>query len=219
MSIDIFFSYVEKDSKFFRIEYIAQKLKSYSEIGNVFYWKKSATESIPKYMSEGIENCDIFILFCSPLSLKSSPVQKEWGEAIILDKKIIPVFKAMEFVPPMIKQFKGIQFDAYYIDQTIKELFDLIIKTVKIKVKSVKERYISRKPIHEKLFEKLFEDNGAENVDTAAIYALIAYIYDLAKEITEMAIDFATHAGRKKIIIADIELAIKMYNKAFLLRH
>lgn len=70
-----------------------------------------------------------------------------------------------------------------------------------------------RFPKQENLIAQLMEDNGAENPETAAIYYLIAYIYDIAKDITNMALIFAIHAGRKKIILRDIELAIETYHK------
>jgi len=51
----------------------------------------------------------------------------------------------------------------------------------------------------EDLIEELMEKNGAENVETAAVFSLISYICDIAKEITNMAVIFAIHAYRKKI--------------------
>lgn len=65
----------------------------------------------------------------------------------------------------------------------------------------------------EDLIEELMEKNGAENVETAAIFSLISYICDIAKEITNMAVIFAIHADRKKISLRDIELAIEIYIK------
>lgn len=65
----------------------------------------------------------------------------------------------------------------------------------------------------ENLIEELMEKSGAKNVETAAIFSLISYICDIVKEITNMAIIFAIHGGRKTISLRDIELAIEIYKK------
>lgn len=55
----------------------------------------------------------------------------------------------------------------------------------------------------------LMKNNGAEMVASDAVDALIDLLQDTARRITIGALDFTRHAGRKKMTVSDMELAIK----------
>lgn len=54
----------------------------------------------------------------------------------------------------------------------------------------------------------LMKNNGAEMVAKDAVDALIGYLEKLAKTVTNKALEFCRHAGRKKLTISDMNLAI-----------
>ena len=55
----------------------------------------------------------------------------------------------------------------------------------------------------------LMKNNGAEMVAKDAVDALIGYLEKVAKGITNKALEFCRHAGKKKLTLADMDLAIK----------
>jgi len=57
---------------------------------------------------------------------------------------------------------------------------------------------------------KLMKDNGAEMVARDAVDALIGYLESVAKLITNKALEMTRHAGRKKLTVSDMELAMKL---------
>ena len=57
---------------------------------------------------------------------------------------------------------------------------------------------------------KLMKDNGAEMVAREAVTALIDYLEKLAKGITDKALEMTRHAGRKKLTLQDMDLAMKL---------
>ncbi len=57
---------------------------------------------------------------------------------------------------------------------------------------------------------KLMKDNGAEMVARDAVDALIDYLEGLAKNITNKALEMTRHAGRKKLTLEDMNLAMKV---------
>ncbi|MFX1384139.1 MAG: histone [Promethearchaeota archaeon] len=57
---------------------------------------------------------------------------------------------------------------------------------------------------------KLMKDNGAEMVARNAVDALIDYLEKLAKGVTSKALEMTRHANRKKLTIADMDLAMKL---------
>ncbi len=185
MSVNLFFSYLHKDIFFFRIDYIARKLKSYPEIGEVLYFEASAKRSIPNYMSEGIQDCDVFILFCSPEALNSLAVGQEWGEAVSLHKEIIPVFMNEESIPPIIKQYLGIPFDGYYIDETIRALYELILKRTNVEKIIIPQRPTEGDEFKKKLdylFSQLLKIELIEGLSLVSVEGL--YIADIFKDKT-----------------------------------
>ena len=60
--------------------------------------------------------------------------------------------------------------------------------------------------------EKVLKQCGAERVSDKAKAALKIAIEDIATEISQRAIKFAQHAGRKTVKLGDIQLASKEYN-------
>ena len=55
----------------------------------------------------------------------------------------------------------------------------------------------------------LMKDAGAKLVAKDAVLKLVEYLEAEIEEITKKAIGFAKHAGRKKVMMSDINLAIK----------
>ncbi len=55
---------------------------------------------------------------------------------------------------------------------------------------------------------KLMKDNGAEMVARDAVDALIDYLEKLAKGMTNKALEMTRHAGRKKLTLGDMDLAM-----------
>ncbi|TFG07700.1 MAG: histone [Promethearchaeota archaeon] len=57
---------------------------------------------------------------------------------------------------------------------------------------------------------KLMKDNGAEMVARDAVDALIDYLEKLAKNVTNKALEMTRHAGRKKLTLEDMSLAMDL---------
>ncbi len=57
---------------------------------------------------------------------------------------------------------------------------------------------------------RLMREQGAEIVARDAVDRMIAHLEKVSKKITEKAIQYSHHAGRKKVTTSDIELAIKL---------
>lgn len=57
---------------------------------------------------------------------------------------------------------------------------------------------------------KLMKDNGAEMVARDAVDALIDYLEKLAKGVTSKALEMTRHAGRKKLTMTDMDLAMSL---------
>lgn len=57
---------------------------------------------------------------------------------------------------------------------------------------------------------KLMKDNGAEMVSRDAVDALIDFLEKKARSITSKALEMTRHAGRKKLTLQDMDLAMKV---------
>ncbi len=57
---------------------------------------------------------------------------------------------------------------------------------------------------------KLMKDNGAEMVARDAVDSLISYLESVAKGVTNKALEMTRHAGRKKLTVEDMALAMKL---------
>jgi histone H3/H4 len=60
---------------------------------------------------------------------------------------------------------------------------------------------------------KLMKDNGAEMVARDAVDALIDYLQKSARNVTSKALEMTRHAGRKKLTLGDMDLAMKLILK------
>ena len=129
-NIQIFMSYATKDENIFRIRDIAENLKGYKEINEVLYWQKDNKDNIIEYMNDNLSSCDALLLFCSPNSLDSEPVKKEWTAAEKHNKPIIPIFTKTEYIPFLLSNREGIEYDPFDFDNNIQRLFDLTMKKI-----------------------------------------------------------------------------------------
>ncbi len=57
---------------------------------------------------------------------------------------------------------------------------------------------------------ELMKSSGAEMVAKAAVDELIGYLEKYAKELTVKGLEMCRHAGRKKLIQDDIEMALNL---------
>lgn len=126
--INIFISYATKDAEFFQVPKLAEILKGYSEIGEVYYWQEEASGSIIDYMEKHIIIADTCIFCYSKAALGSQAVKKERDMAIYSGKHIIPIFTDINDVPLSIRVEIGINIRNYGIKKTANEILRLILK-------------------------------------------------------------------------------------------
>lgn len=124
----VFVSYATADSEFFEISKISEKLKKYPRIGDILYWEEALKDDIYDFMNNNLELCDIFLLFCSETSKNSEPVKMEWKTALKIKKPIIPIFQTEKTIPPLLTTKLGVQFKKDEIDNTIEQIYKLILK-------------------------------------------------------------------------------------------
>ncbi|MFX1237345.1 MAG: toll/interleukin-1 receptor domain-containing protein [Promethearchaeota archaeon] len=124
----VFISYATKDAKLFKIEKFAEELKNMNNISDVFYWEEDTEDSIIGYMDESLGKCDVLVLFCSPNSLESIPVKKEWRAAEAIGKPIIPVFIKEDHIPTLLRDRIGVEYDTFNLENSIKSLHKIIAK-------------------------------------------------------------------------------------------
>jgi len=128
----VFVSYATADSEFFEISKISEKLKKYPRIGDILYWEEALKDDIYDFMNNNLELCDIFLLFCSENSKNSEPVKMEWKTALKIKKPIIPIFQTEKTIPPLLSTKLGVQFKKDDIDDTIEQIYKLILKKLDI---------------------------------------------------------------------------------------
>lgn len=124
----VFISYSTKDSKIYKIQDIAEKLKEYQGIKDVLFYEGEAFDNIIKYMNDNLGECDAFLLFCSQNALSSVPVEKEWTAAEAMGVPIIPIFFDLKHVPPLLQSRLGVEYDFYNINQTVRDIYSTIVK-------------------------------------------------------------------------------------------
>ena len=134
--IKVFLSYATLDSDYFQISKIASELKDYPKITEVLYWEEDLHDDIYDYMDQNLGRCDVILLFCSPHSIESEPVQMEWKSALKIKKKIIPIFYNEEHIPNLLTTKLGLQFNRKKIDKVSEDLYNLILKKLEIKKSS-----------------------------------------------------------------------------------
>jgi histone H3/H4 len=88
------------------------------------------------------------------------------------------------------------------------ERFELLIPIKKIK--KWRNNKMAKKVFAWSPVRKLMKDNGAEMVARDAVDALIDYLEKLAKGMTNKALEMTRHAGRKKLTLEDMDLAMKI---------
>jgi len=148
--IIVFVSYNNKDAKMFKISEIAKKLRNFTGIGDVLYYEQESYDSFVKFMNDNIGKCDVLLLFCSPNSLNSSFVEKEWTAADALGKPIIPMFFKPEYIPPLLSSRVGVELDPNNFKRNIQEIYNIILKKCSSKIESMPKK-ATKKPIETEL--------------------------------------------------------------------
>ncbi len=128
----VFLSYSTKDSKYFQIPRIVKALEQFPEIEKVLYWEADAARNIVDYMEETLKESDLFVLFCSENSVKSSAVKDEWQAAFQMRKKgfikLIPVYEKEEHVPVLLMPLLNVLFTKDDFGGFIKKLYEEILR-------------------------------------------------------------------------------------------
>ncbi|MBN2155461.1 MAG: toll/interleukin-1 receptor domain-containing protein [Candidatus Lokiarchaeota archaeon] len=122
----IFMSYVTEDANQFRIPQLARELERYSIIEKVLFWQQDTKYDIVEYMDYGIENCDVFLLFCSSLTKSSDSVKMEWKAALMKQKHIIPVFIEKNYIPALLSSKLGVKFSSHDLESVAEEIVEII---------------------------------------------------------------------------------------------
>jgi len=138
--IIVFVSYNNKDAKLFKISEIAKNLRGFTSIGDVLYYEQELYDNFVKFMNENIGRCNVLLLFCSPNSLKSTSVEKEWTAVDALGKPIIPVFFKAEHIPPLLSSRVGVELDPNNFRRNIQEIYDIIIKKCSSKIEPMAKK-------------------------------------------------------------------------------
>ena len=129
----IFLSHNWKDKDV--VEPIAVRLKEVYGEENVFYdsWSIKPGENIIGKMSEEIEKCKYFFFFISNNSLNSSMVDLEWQSALFKSAKdgikFIPIKIDNCYPPQILISTVYIDMYTYGIENTLRDMFDLINET------------------------------------------------------------------------------------------
>ncbi|MHA1357688.1 MAG: TIR domain-containing protein [Candidatus Helarchaeota archaeon] len=124
--IEIFISYAMADSKRLQIPEIARKLANKSFKIKVHYWEGWSgypDGNIIEFMEKNIVSSTFFIPICTEAMLKSENCKKERDLASYYNKKIIPVFEFIEFVPPIFQPKIGINMNSKKIIQIVDEIY------------------------------------------------------------------------------------------------
>ncbi len=126
--LKIFLSYATVDADLFKIPQIVAQLERMPGIGNVLFWQEDMRDNIIEYMNDNLGDTDVVLLFCSPNSLNSTPVSKEWTAADAMNIPILPIFLKSDHIPPLLRSRLGVEYDAFDFDKVIQEIYQLILK-------------------------------------------------------------------------------------------
>ncbi len=129
----VFISYSTLDSKEFNVPYISRELAKFPEIDKVLFWEKDMDDNIIEYMNRYVKECDLFVLICTQNATDSEWATLEWQVALKMGKKIIPIFKDQNNIPPLLSPRLGIEFDENNLEETINKLYNLILTKCKKK--------------------------------------------------------------------------------------
>jgi len=152
MGIIVFISYSMKDSNQFQIAKIAQNLVRFPEIDDVLFADEDVQNDFIKYMNEFIGKCDIFLLFCTNNSLNSDFVGMEWRAALSLKKRIIPIYIDQNLIPPLLSSKIGIKFNKNDINETINDIYQLILKKLRLDTELKKQAELIKSQVPSKVY-------------------------------------------------------------------
>jgi len=128
----VFLSYSTLDAEHFQISEIVKNLEVFPEIKKVSYWEADSNQNIVEFMEETLKNTDVFVLFCSPNSVKSGAVKDEWQAAFQMRKKgllkIIPVYEDEDFIPVLLWQMLNVKFIKDNFSAFIEKLYEEILR-------------------------------------------------------------------------------------------
>lgn len=117
------------------IEPIAVRLKEVYGKENIFYdlWSIKPGENIIGKMNEGIEKCKYIFFFISNNSLNSSMVNLGWQSALFKSAKegikFIPIKIDNCYPPQILISTVYIDMYSYGIENTLRDMFDIINET------------------------------------------------------------------------------------------
>ncbi len=123
----IFCSYANEDFKMFEIDEITKYLENKPGINRVFYWGRDSTGSIVEFMNQKLPTSDSCIFFYSEHTEKSTAVRRERDMAIYHNKHIIPIYKDIEDVPPVIRIETGVNCKFRTPEEVAEQIYRLII--------------------------------------------------------------------------------------------
>ncbi len=125
-------TYSTLDAKHFRIADIVKSLEKYPEIKKASYWQADSNANIVEFMEDTLKNTDVFVLFCSKNSVKSSAVKDEWQAAFQMRKrgmlKIIPVYEEEDDIPVLLWQLLNVKYEKEGFDGFIEKLHKEILR-------------------------------------------------------------------------------------------
>ncbi len=130
--LKVFLSYSTLDAEHFQISNIVKRLEKYPEIKKASYWQADSKQNIVEFMEDTLKNTDVFVLFCSPNSVKSNAVKDEWQAAFQMRKrgmlKIIPIFENEDHIPVLLWQMLNVKFTKDDFNGFIQNLYDEILR-------------------------------------------------------------------------------------------
>lgn len=130
----LFISYSHKDANF--VNPVVSELSKNIDKNSILFdeWNIKPGDSIVGFMNSSLESFTHFIFFLSPNSVDSYMASLEWKNALILcsnkNRHFIPVIINSPKIPPILGDFKYIDSNLLGIDETIKQIFISISKSV-----------------------------------------------------------------------------------------
>jgi len=128
----VFLSYSTLDAEHFRIADIVKSLEKYPEIKKASYWQADSNANIVEFMEATLKSTDVFVLFCSPNSVKSNAVKDEWQAAFQVRKKglmkIVPVYEKEDLVPFLLMPLLNVKYEIDNFDGFIENLYEEILR-------------------------------------------------------------------------------------------
>ena len=128
MGLIIFLSYSHRDAAQFQISRIARELSREPQFDDILYSQRDVHENFIKYMNDTLSQCHVVILFCSQISMASEYVEAEWTAAKSMKIPIIPVYRHLEEVPPLLRPHNAVPFLPEDMGTFLATLKDAILK-------------------------------------------------------------------------------------------